>query len=348
MKFPVKPLPTEDLEDILAHTRAFWPEARGQSFFITGGTGFVGRWLLESFVHANETLGLGMRATVLSRDPAAFAAKAPHLARRRDIAYVRGDMRTFAFPPDRFDHLIDSAADTEAWTKGRPDGDILDTVAVTTRRLLDLAVSAGVKNFLLVSSGAAYGRQPPELERIDEGFPGRPDPVEPAAAWARGKRMAEELCLERTARTGLAVKIARCFTFLGPLMPMDARYAAGNFLRNALDGEPIRVTGDGTPVRSYLYASDLAAWLWTILFCGKPGRSYNVGADEPVSIAELAAAVSEVFASRSPVEIMQPAASPPPVSRYVPAVERARVELGLRGTVPLAEAIRKTRAWYSE
>ncbi|HVT74536.1 MAG TPA: NAD(P)-dependent oxidoreductase [Lacunisphaera sp.] len=346
MTTPVKRLPAADLDRILAQTRALWPDARGQSFFFAGGTGFVGRWLLESFAHANDTLGLGLRATVLSRDPAAFAARAPHLGRRADIGYVRGDMRNFAFPPGRFDHLVDAAADTDAWTRGRPSGDIVGTVTATTRRMLDFAAAAGVRNFLLVSSGAVYGRQPPELARIDEEHPGRPDPDDPAAAWARGKRVAEELCLGPAAATGLAVKLARAFTFVGPLLPLDAQFAVGNFIRDALAGGPIRVAGDGTPVRSYMYAGDLAAGLWTILFRGPAGRAYNIGSDEPIAIADLARLVAEVVRPGAEVAI---AGRPVPgrrLERYVPAVDRIRRELGVAATVPLRDSIRQTAAWF--
>ncbi|HVZ63782.1 MAG TPA: NAD-dependent epimerase/dehydratase family protein [Lacunisphaera sp.] len=345
MNLPVKPLPAEDIKRILAQTQPSWLAARGQSFFIAGGTGFVGRWLLESFAHANDTLGLGMRATVLSRDPAAFAAKAPHLGSRPDITYRRGDMRTFDFPPGGFDHLIDAAADTDAWTRGRPVGDIVATVSATTRRMLDFADAAGVRNFLLVSSGAVYGRQPPEVPQVDEDYPGRPDPDDPAAAWARGKRVAEELCLEHAAGRGLAVKLARAFTFVGPLLPLDAQFAIGNFLRDAVAGGPIRVAGDGTPVRSYMYAGDLAAGLWTILFRGTAGRPYNLGSDDPITIADVARVVAEVLCPAAKVEIASRPAPGRLPDRYVPAVDRIRRELGVAATVPLRESIRQTAAW---
>ena len=65
-----------------------WEELRGQRIFITDGTGFFGIWLLESFVHANEKLDLGARVIVLSRNPAAFAAKVPHLAGRSDFEFA--------------------------------------------------------------------------------------------------------------------------------------------------------------------------------------------------------------------------------------------------------------------
>ncbi|MDI1335143.1 MAG: NAD(P)-dependent oxidoreductase [Lacunisphaera sp.] len=346
MSAPVHPLPAGDLDHVLAHTRALWAAARGQSFFITGGTGFFGSWLLESFARANDALALGMRAVVLTRDPAAFLNKAPHLARRTDVKFHQGDLRTFAFPAGHFDYVIHAAADTDVWTKRVTADGLIARLTAGTNHLLDFSAQAGVKCFLHVSSGAVYGTQPASLAGVAEDYPGIADPLPPDAAWAEGKRVAEQLCRAHAARHPYELKIARCFTFVGPHLPLEAKYAIGNFLRDGLRGTPIEVAGDGTSVRSYLYASDLAVWLWTILFRGEAGRPYNVGSPEAVSIAELAGLVNEVFAQRFPVKIMQAVKPGSPVSRYVPSVARAAAELGLQVRIPLPEALRKTAAWY--
>lgn len=347
MSIPVNPLPADDLDHVLAHTRELWVEARGQTFFITGGTGFFGLWLLESFARANDALDLGMKAVVLTRDAAAFGRKAPHLTVRADLKLVQGDLATFAFPAGRFEHIIHAAADTGAWTEKRRTDDVVANVVAGTRRVLDFAVGAGVKNFLLTSSGAVYGRRPAELTHVSEDYAGSPDPLLPESAWGEGKRVAEHLCAVHAARHGYAVKVARCFAFVGPHLPLDANYAIGNFIRDALGGGPIHVNGDGTPRRSYLYAADLAIWLWTILFRGRSARAYNVGSAEEVSIADLACMVGRILNNNLPVKILPPAGLARPLSRYVPNVSRAGVELGLQMRIPLDHAVRKTGAWHS-
>lgn len=328
---------------MLAHTRELWAQARGQSFFITGGTGFFGMWLLEGFAHINDALGLDMNATVLTRDPGTFARKAPHLTARGDMTFHQGELRTFVFPAGRFTHLVHAAADTGVWTKNESPAGLSDRISAGMSHLLDFAVAAGASNFLHVSSGAVYGPQAAELTHMPEDYPGITEPLPAGAAWAEGKRVAEQMCLAHAAHHGYSLKIARCFAFVGP--HLDENYAIGNFINDALHGRSIQVTGDGTAHRSYLYAADLSIWLWTLLFAGASGRAYNVGSPASLSIAEVARAVAAAACEPVPVKIAGAPAPGRPPSRYVPSVVRAGAELGLHAWIPLEEAIRKTLAW---
>ena len=135
--------------------------------------------------------------------------------------------------------------------------------------------------------------------------------------------------------------IARCFAFVGPYLPLDAHFAAGNFIRDALAGRPIVIRGDGRPYRSYLYASDLVKWLWTLLDRGEAGRVYHVGSGRAVSIAELARIAAGLVEPALPVEVLSPAGEGLP-PRYVPDISRARRELELRVETDLEEALRLT------
>jgi len=322
-------------------------KARGQSFFITGGTGFFGMWLLESFAHANDTLDLGARATVLTRDPAAFALKAPHLAGRSDLTFIQGDVRTFTFPAGQFGYIIHAATEASAKLNEEAPHEMLDAIIGGTRRVLEFAAQCGVKKLLLTSSGAVYGRQPPDLSHMPEDYLGAPDPLLPGSAYGEGKRVSEHLCSVHARQHGYEVKIARCFAFVGPHLPLDAHFAIGNFIRDALAGGPIRVGGDGTPYRSYLYAADLAIWLWTILLRGEHARAYNVGSDEALSIAELAQRVAKLCPPIQPINIAHIPALNTATTRYVPSISRATTELELRSHIPLHDALVRTRRWHA-
>lgn len=331
----------DDLNHILCRGADLWDDLRGARIFITGGTGFLGKWLLESLVWANQHRGLGVQALVLTRRRDAFRAEAPHLANDASLDFHEGDIRTFAFPSGRFTHVIHAATPTIA-----PDDPdlMLHLIVEGTRHLLEFARHASVSRVLYMSSGAVYGRQPADLRHVDEDFTGAPDTFDVRGAYAIGKRTAEHLCAVACQRHGLAVTIARGFAFVGPFLPLHAHFAVGNFLRDGLAGGPIRVAGDGTPFRSYLYAADLAVWLWKILLRGKPCRPYNVGSEHDLSIAQLAHKIASYFGTS-----VQIAKRPEPgrlPERYVPSTQRAREELGLETWIELDEAIDRMVRWH--
>lgn len=339
------PLPVEDLDQILDQTAPLWEEARGKSFFITGGTGFFGMWLLESFCHINDALGLSANAWVLTRDPAAFARKAPHLVRRSDLVFHQGDIRHFDFPDGSFDYLIHAAAEVASRQEGAAD-ETFDALVSGTHRILQFAAVAGVRKFLLTSSGAAYGAQPAHLTHLPEDWPGAPDPLLNSSAYGEGKRASEHLAAVHARQFGYELKIARCFAFVGPHLPLDSVFAIGNFIRDAMAGSPIRIQGDGTPMRSYLYASDLTVWLWTILFRAPSHRIFNVGSPEDLDIAHLAQIVATTLSSSTRITILGASDPKQSLLRYVPSTERAFLELGLRKTVSLTQGITKTAEWH--
>jgi len=208
-------------------------------------------------------------------------------------------------------------------------------------------VASRAKRFLFVSSGAGYGKQPAEIARIPETYLGAPDPMDPNSAYGEGKRIGELLCSITNKEHGLETTIARCFAFVGPHLPLDAHFAIGNFIRDAMSGESIQVK-DGTPYRSYLYAADLAIWLWTILFKGEACQPYNVGSDREITIADLARTVASIVAGSIAPLISHPInASAFAPSRYVPDTNRIMSELALAEIIGLKDAISRTDQYYT-
>jgi dTDP-glucose 4,6-dehydratase len=332
----------DDLDAIVSDVD--WSGLKGARLFFTGGTGFIGRWMLEGLRAADLRLGLGCDVTILTRDPAAFAAKAPHLAAHPAFRFVTGDVLTMATDGARYTHILHAATDASAALNEHDPRRMFDTVVDGTRRALDFAAANQAERMLFFSSGAVYGAQPWELTHVGEDWRGAPDPLDARGAYAEGKRAAEMLCAITGKHSGLDVVTARIFTLLGPLLSLDTHFAAGNFIRDALAGRTITVQGAGTAVRSYLYAADCARWLWTILLHGQAGKAYNVGSEEAVSIAELATRVSGVLGGGAPEILGRPDPGWNPGS-YVPSTERARAELGLESTIGLDEAIRRTAIW---
>jgi dTDP-glucose 4,6-dehydratase len=328
------------------HTRDLWEGAGGIRLFITGGTGFFGTWLLESFLHAQRKLGLDATATVLTRNREAFAHQSPHLAASPSLRFLCGDKCSFEIPAGSFTHVVHAATETVTEQLRTDPLELFERNVRGTRRVLELAERAGAQRFLLTSSGAVYGPQPPEITHLPEEYRGAPDPLDASTAYGQSKRASEFLCAAHARRHGFTATIARCFAFAGPHLPLGSGFAIGNFIRDSLRGGPIRIAGDGTPFRSYLYAADLAVWLWTILLRGESGRAYNVGSEEEISIRDLAETVAATICPGATVEVAgKPDPSRPP-EWYVPSTRRAREELGLEGRIPLTETVRRTAAWH--
>lgn len=335
-------IPEEDLQrchDVLGISS--WRAITGQSIFIAGGTGFIGKWLLATLLDAIEKLSLDCSITVLSRDPGAFQRAWPAVAER--VKWIAGDVRDFPITNEHFDVIVHAATDVASQVSPQ---DVFSTCLDGTRHLLDLAARCGASRLLLVSSGAVYGQLPPGISHVPETHLGGPDPLLASSAYGEGKRVSEWLCSQASAN-GLEVKIARVFALVGPHLPLDKQFAIGNFLRSAMAGEPIDILGDGTPYRSYLYAADMAAWLWAVLIRGAQGCAYNIGSEESLSIVDLAERISSILGCSIDVSTRlqpKPGAS---AMHYVPNTARTRLDLQLPAAMALEEAIARTARWYA-
>ncbi|MHB8122745.1 MAG: NAD-dependent epimerase/dehydratase family protein [Desulfuromonadaceae bacterium] len=339
---PGKKLPQNDLVHVFESLGPLWEDFRGQRVFITGGTGFFGKWLLETLLYANQRLDLNCQITVLSRNPKSFTKNNPHLSNPAHVSFITGDVRDFIYPAGHYEFIIHAATDVINPTKAV---DLFFSCMDGTKRVVEFARQAGCSNFLLVSSGAIYGRQPEDMEMIPETYMGAPDPLNIKSAYGEGKRCSEWLTIASGKEHRFAVKIARCFAFVGPHLPLDEHFAIGNFIRDALADKEIIIQGDGTPYRSYLYAADLALWLWTILLRGPAGVAYNVGGDEVITIADLAQRVNKIAASKKEVRVVIPTDPARATNRYTPDVSKATLDLGLTCQINLDEAIRRTLLW---
>lgn len=331
----------EDIQSVTSELAPLCMALDRRRIFLTGGTGFFGTWLLHSFSGMRKAYGLDIALTVLSRDPKSFLDSHPEFSGQAGLDFVTGDVRSFTLPAARhYDFVIHGATAASAKLEQESPEEMYSVIMEGTRHVLDFARQCAAKRFLFISSGAVYGPQPPALGHLPETYEGTP-----ATAYGRGKKVSEQLCLEASENRFDCV-IARPFAFVGPYLPLDIHFAIGNFIRDCLENRPVIIMGDGTPLRSYLYAADLAEWLWTILLRGEPSRPYNVGSGEAVSICDLAHRVRQCAGTGNEIVVRGKRADGALPSRYVPSVGRAKEELGLQPRCSLEESIRRTLQWH--
>ncbi len=328
---------------MLEHTQHLWPEYRGARMLITGATGFVGSWMLESLLHADRAMRLGVRVIALVRDPEAFGVRLPHLAVAEQVSVATGDVRA-ADVPGTFTHVVHCASAATPQVNAEHPDEVVSLIVDGTSRMLAVAARNPGTRFLQMSSGSVYGRQPPSLAGLPESHPGTPDASTAAGRFGAAKRSAEALGT-RAVSEGTHAVAARGFGLIGPRLPLDGQFAIGNFLGDAAAGRPVEIHGDGTPVRSWLHAADLAAWCWTLLARGRAGTACNVGSDEAVTIGEAAARVAAL--TDPPLPVVRNTAPTPGTepSRFVPDIAHARAEFGLDVWIPFDAALRRTWEW---
>lgn len=324
-----------------------WSGLDGARLLLTGATGFYGAWLLATLDRAIATRNLKAEAVVVTRNVLAAREKFLWLYDARWLSFVETDVRALEGLGGSFTHVVHAATSTTLPRGAREDA--LETASVVvagTERVLRACVEQGVSRMLYASSGAVYGPQPEGVSHLGEDHRSAPECGDGREVYGHAKRLAEGLCAWCAEESGgaLSVVVARGFSFVGPYLPLEAHFAIGNFLSDGLSGRSVVVRGDGLSRRSYLYAGDMAAWLWAALMRGGAGRAYNIGSDEDLSIAEVAARVAKRFGVG--VEVRGETGPGEPRRRYVPSVERAKRELGVRVRVSLDEAIERTARWH--
>jgi nucleoside-diphosphate-sugar epimerase len=312
------------------------------NIFITGATGFFGKWLLESLIYLNRELSLNSNIYVLSRNPENFLKRYSFFKDEKNIIWIKGDIRTFKFPSQKIDYIIHAANDADAKLNNENPLLMLDTITEGTRRMLEFAhKQPELKAFLYTSSGAVYGNQPDNVARISETDNFYIDINHPNSAYSEGKRLAELYCSIYAHHFNVPVKIARCFAFVGPYLPLENHFAIGNFIRDGLNLKNITIKGDGSPLRSYMYAADLTISLWTILLKGDKGDAYNVGSERTVSIKELALMIAGFFPGTT-VNILNQNLATDGNRNYIPDVTKFNEKFKLGPIIELEEAILKT------
>jgi UDP-glucuronate decarboxylase len=313
---------------------------------VTGGTGFFGRALLRRWID-DEKYGTSLpEVTILTRSPESFLVRYPEFFGKEWLSFHKGNILDYTSLPHNktFTHILHGATES---TIG-PSLQALnryDEIVNGTRNILDYAVKNNIKRVLLTSSGGVYGSQPETLGEIPESYLGIPDPLDPVSTYSMAKRASEHLCCLYNDRYGVESVVARCFAFVGQDLPLNAHFAIGNFIHDALYSTEIKIAGDGTPVRSYMNQADLARWLLCILDKGVPGRAYNVGSDQPISISDLAYLVRDLLSPNKAVVFKSTRSTFQGRNIYIPDISAAKTELHLQLTVSLRESIEEFKTF---
>jgi dTDP-glucose 4,6-dehydratase/UDP-glucose 4-epimerase len=293
---------SEDIKLIQFRLDSVLSSFNDKKIFITGGTGFFGRWLLQLLCSLIKDRGYKIEIFVLSRNPEDFLKVHSNFPFKQNIYFIKGDVCDFKLPNIKIDYLIHMATTAAEETfAGEDQLKKLDLLYRGTRNTLENVLTKGVKKVLFTSSGVVYG--PSQGAFLSEDMLEAPQTTKETSALGEGKRIAEYLISYYGEKAGYQYSIARCFSFYGPFLPLNIHYAIGNFIQDALMSNEIIVKGSGQELRSYLYIADAWIWLLTLLI-NADNEIYNVGSSKSLSIAELSARVRDVLSPQKKVKIL--------------------------------------------
>jgi len=322
---------------------------RNANLLVTGGTGFVGSWLAEMAAFLNDCHGFKINLCLLAPRASDFRSRAPHLASRRDIELIESDVRSLIEVPRETNWIIHAAGSPDNRFHFSHPVKTFETIVVGTHSLLNAASRlSALQKVLCLSSGLVYGPQRWEDVAVAEDAFTALDCNNFANLYAESKRAAETITTAYRSQYGVPVLNARLFAFIGPYQLLDRPWAINNFLRDALRGGPIRLQGSGETVRSYLYGSDLAFWLLSILVSGNIGGAYNVGSPMGISLKDLATKIADDAPRRPRIELNTLPSAKVSNTRWLPDVSLAQKQCSLEVRVPLDQAIRRTVNWHAE
>jgi UDP-glucuronate decarboxylase len=301
---------------------------------ITGGAGFLGSHLCERLLReGNDVLCVDNLFTGSKRNIVHLFDNPYFELMRHDITfplYVEvEEVYNLACPASPIHYQNDPVQTTKVNVHG-------------SINMLGLAKRVKAK-ILQASTSEVYGD--PEVHPQVEGYRGSVNCIGPRSCYDEGKRCAETLFFDYHRQHKLRIKVARIFNTYGPRMhPNDGRVVS-NFVLQALKGEPITLYGDGSQTRSFCYVDDLVDGLIRLMatpdsFTGP----VNLGNPVEFTIRELAEKILELTGSRSKL-IYKPLPVDDPRQRQ-PDITLAKQELGWSPTVPLAEGLVKTIAYF--
>lgn len=330
----------DDLRLISKQVDIVKPFYKNKRIFLTGGTGFFGKWILEAFLYLNQHSGLNVSITVLSRNPSVFSDNYEHLYNCKYFDFIKGDIRSFKYPEGTFDLIIHAATDASPKLNKENPELMRSTILDGAKYLCEFSKKSQCKRILYTSSGAAYGPQPMHITALDENFNNNIN-FNKNDAYANAK-LESEYFFKR--KLECEIVIARCFSFSGPYLPLNSSYAFGNFIRDVLEGNDISLNGDGTAVRSYLYAADLIIWLMKALAVGKNKSIYNIGSPVEITTLQLAKKICS-FNDSSSVNILNLHTDLGNI--YVPCTRKSQTDLGVEVYTSIDDSISKTLDFYS-
>lgn len=306
--------------------------------FIVGGTGFVGKNILNYLkIHEIEFANV----TILTRNINNFKSSYPELTDIPNLSYHECDVLNLKYFGSDFDFVINGAT---ASIQNVNSTQLLNESILGTLNVLEYAKNASVSSLINLSSGAVYGEIKQKVAVIEDSLQ-RPKIENQANSYGLGKLMSEHYAY-LFASNQMKVTSLRCFCFGGPYLDFSY-YVLGYMISNALQNQDILLKSGSGVYRSYLSSNDLVEAIFMNLINAKLRDSnyevYNLGSEDAYSVHDLAKIVKNNLNSKS--KIVYQNNNEELISYYIPNMDKFK-KTGISLESKLTDVIGETAKYY--
>ena len=322
-------------------------QLKGKTILITGGTGFMGSWVAEMVHYMNEAHNMEITLFLMARNKSRFEKNLAHLMDSNYIKFIYSDVKEDAVIPKTVNYIIHAAANPDSRFHASQPFDSMSSVAEGVSSVFQSASRlSNLNNIINISSSAIYSRKLGQNEKFSEDNPGTHHGGDLPDYFAGANIYSEILSSAARSQLRLPIATVRPFTFCGPYQSIDSPWAINNFINDAINKRPIRIHDNGEVVRSYMYGSDLAAWLLVILLHAKNGQVYNVGNRNGYSLKEIAEKVASCFGPSPRIMLNTSLVPSSKHSILLPNTEKSEKEFGLKLYTDIDTSIKRSVEWY--
>lgn len=336
---------SDDLVRIYPEVAAKLTNAFNKVFFITGGAGFLGFWLCEWLMFLNKTENANIKVYILDRDVDKFKERFSANIASGSIQVFNSDIRGLTEIPPEVNFIIHAAATPDTRYHVSYPSDTMMSIAEGTSAVLNAARRLEHLELIInVSASAVYANS--EQEPVEESADLISFNNSISTIYAEAKRYSEKLCMAAKNEYRLPVVNVRPFTFCGPYHELSSPWLLNTFINDAVNHRNIKIYGDGSTIRGVMYGADFAIWLLVILLNSKSGEVYNIGSDEEITAAAIAAQVAVNFSPKPDIMLNTALAKINDRTYLVPKVDKVLENFGLAIYTSTEQCINRTVAWF--
>jgi UDP-glucuronate decarboxylase len=339
----------DDLLFITSRYDIEWDLLKNKTVLITGASGFLARYLLETLIFLNQTQRMNVKIIALGRSQKEFERKLGNPTKLNEIVFIEGDVCETINLDCKIDFIIHAASQASPKFYFTDPVGTLSANIIGTKMLLDLAREHNVDAFLYFSSAEVYGQV--NKTPTAETELGSVDQLNVRSCYAESKRMGENMCIAWHHQYNVPTKIVRPFHTYGPGMKLDDGRVYADFVASALAGESIEIKSDGLAKRAFCYIADATAGFWMVLLKGNNAEAYNIGnPNGEISIHHLAKLIAELDPTKQMMVTFKHhedrgSYMPSKISAICPDVSKA-INLGWNPLTSLQEGFTKTIESY--